>query len=171
MFVRGSSENDPLTQVNNCIVFHGVSFLRKIGVLSTPGYAAFNLHHQDSALAPPCFPTETCSRKTCSLWTICRRQRRYGVARTLVAGFPHGVIKKELRRRSAIEAVIGHLKADGHMDRNFLKCRDGDHANAVLTATGYNLRLVLKWLRTLLRRFLEAIRATSCATSAVNPAS
>ena len=83
----------------------------------------------------------------------------------------HGVIKKGLRRRSAIEAVIGHLKTDGHMDRNFLKGRDGDHANAVLTATGYNLRLVLKWLRTLLRRFLEAIRATSCATSAVNPAS
>ena len=83
----------------------------------------------------------------------------------------HGVIKKELRRRSAIEAVIGHLKTDGHMDRNFLKGRDGDHANAVLTATGHNLRLVLKWLRALLRQILEAIRAVECVTSAFNPAS
>ena len=32
----------------------------------------------------------------------------------------HGQIKKELRRRSAIEAVIGHCKTDGHLDRNFL---------------------------------------------------
>ncbi len=73
----------------------------------------------------------------------------------------HGVIKKELRRRSAVEAVIGHLKTDGHMDRNYLKGRDRDHANAVLTATGHNLRLVVKWLRTLLRRILAAIRTTS----------
>jgi IS5 family transposase len=32
-----------------------------------------------------------------------------------------GAIKRELRRRAAIEAVIGHLKVDGHMGRNFLK--------------------------------------------------
>ena len=44
------------------------------------------------------------------------------------------------------------------MDRNFLKGRDGDHANAVLTATGHNLRLVLKWLRALLHKVLDAIR-------------
>ena len=61
----------------------------------------------------------------------------------------HGQIKKELRRRSAIEAVIGHLKNKGHMGRNFLKGRHGDTANAVLTAAGYNFRLILKWLTTL----------------------
>lgn len=69
----------------------------------------------------------------------------------------HGQIKRELRRRSAIEAVIGHCKTDGHLDRNFLKGRGGDHANAVLTAVGYNLRLILKWLRKLLRWILEAL--------------
>ena len=37
-----------------------------------------------------------------------------------------GQIKKELRRRSAIEAVIGHCKTDGHLGRNFLKGRLGD---------------------------------------------
>jgi IS5 family transposase len=69
----------------------------------------------------------------------------------------HGQIKRELRRRSAIEAVIGHCKTDGHLDRNFLKGRGGDHANAVLTAVGYNLRLILKWLRKLSRWILEAL--------------
>ncbi len=68
-----------------------------------------------------------------------------------------GTIKRELRRRSAIEAVIGHLKTDGHLGRNFLKGRDGDRANAILTAAGYNFRLVLKWLRALLAQFLAAL--------------
>lgn len=69
----------------------------------------------------------------------------------------HGQIKRELRRRSAIEAVIGHLKTDGHLDRNFLKGRHGDHANAVLTAVGYNLRLILNWLRILCAQILKAL--------------
>ncbi len=33
----------------------------------------------------------------------------------------HGQIKKELRRRAAIEAVIGHLKSEGHLERNYPK--------------------------------------------------
>ncbi|MCG8511161.1 MAG: transposase, partial [Rhodospirillales bacterium] len=69
----------------------------------------------------------------------------------------HGRIKRELRRRSAIEPVIGHLKNDGHLGRNFLKGRHGDHANAVLTAVGHNLRLILKWLRRLWPQFLETL--------------
>jgi IS5 family transposase len=68
-----------------------------------------------------------------------------------------GVIKRELRRRSAIEAVIGHMKTDGHLGRCYLKGRAGDAANAVLTAVGYNLRLVLAWLRILLRLILGAL--------------
>ena len=59
----------------------------------------------------------------------------------------HGVIKRELRRRSAIEPIIGHMKDDGHLGRNFLWGRHGDQNNAVLSAIGHNLRLVLKWLR------------------------
>src|SRR5262249_46902961 len=37
-----------------------------------------------------------------------------------------GFIKCELRRRSAIESVIGHMKTDGHLGHCFLKGRDGD---------------------------------------------
>jgi len=73
----------------------------------------------------------------------------------------HGVIKRELRRRSAVEPVIGHLKNDGHLGRNFLKGYAGDHANAVLSAVGYNFRLILAWLRLLLR--LIAVSLASLA--------
>jgi IS5 family transposase len=69
----------------------------------------------------------------------------------------HGQIRRELRRRSAIKAVIGHCKTDGHLDRNFLKGRLGDQINAVMSAVGYNLRLILKWLRKLLRKIITAI--------------
>ncbi len=68
-----------------------------------------------------------------------------------------GVIKRELRRRSAIEAVIGHMKTDGHLGRCYLKGRAGDAANALLTAVGYNLRLILAWLKTLLCLILTAL--------------
>jgi IS5 family transposase len=44
-----------------------------------------------------------------------------------------GVIKRELRRRSAIKPVIGHMKTDGHLGRCHLKGREGDAANVVLT--------------------------------------
>jgi IS5 family transposase len=73
----------------------------------------------------------------------------------------HGIIKRELRRRSAVEPVIGHMKSDGHLGRNFLKGRHGDRANAVLSATGHNLRLILRWLRRLLRLILAALFAAS----------
>ena len=48
-----------------------------------------------------------------------------------------------------IEAAIGHMKNDGHLGRCYLKGRDGDAANAILTAVGYNFRLLLAWLRIL----------------------
>jgi IS5 family transposase len=81
--------------------------------------------------------------------------------RVFISGQKRGVfgaIKRELRRRSAIEAVIGHMKAEGHLGRCYLKGRAGDAANAILTAVGYNLRLVLAWLRALLRLILAALR-------------
>ena len=71
-----------------------------------------------------------------------------------------GIIKRELRRRSAIEPVIGHLKAEGHLDRCYLKGRAGDAANVVLSAVGYNFRRILAWLRALWCLFLIALFQT-----------
>lgn len=56
------------------------------------------------------------------------------------------------------------------MGGNFLKGRHGDRANAVLTAVGYNLRLILNWLRLLLRRILKALRAAFTPPPIGNPA-
>ena len=81
-----------------------------------------------------------------------------------------GVIKRELRRRSAIEPVIGHMKAEGHLGRCYLKGRAGDAANAILTAVGYNFRRILEWLRALLRLILIALLQAVAAQSVLNPA-
>jgi transposase, IS5 family len=82
-----------------------------------------------------------------------------------------GVIKRELRRRSAIEAVIGHMKTDGHLGRCHLKGREGDAANVILTAVGHNLRLVLTWLSALLRLILLALSQAFATPPAVTCAS
>lgn len=82
-----------------------------------------------------------------------------------------GVIKRQLKRRSAIEPAIGHMKSEGHLGRCYLKGRDGDAVNAILSAAGYNLRRVLAWLRMLLRLFLTALSAPLAIQSALNPAS
>src|SRR5260370_39459384 len=70
-----------------------------------------------------------------------------------------GAIKRQLRRPSAIDPVIGHKKTDGQIGRCHLKGREGDAANVILTAVGHNLRRVLAWLRALLRSVLLALGA------------
>ena len=67
------------------------------------------------------------------------------------------VIRREMRRRAAVEPVIGHLKDDHRMRRNYLKGRDGDRINAVLAAAGYNFSLLLRWFEELLRVLLLII--------------
>jgi len=66
-------------------------------------------------------------------------------------------IKREFRRRAAVEPVIGHLKAEHRMGCNHLAHRAGDAINAVLAAVGYNFRLLIRWLRLLLRRVIIAL--------------
>ena len=82
-----------------------------------------------------------------------------------------GVIKRELRRRSAIEPVIGHMKAEGHLGRCYLKGPVGDAANAVLAAVGYNFRRILAWLRMLLRLILCVLLTAFAAQQTLKPAS
>jgi IS5 family transposase len=63
-------------------------------------------------------------------------------------------IHREMRRRAAVEPVIGHVKEDHRMGRNHLKGREGDRNNAVLAAAGYNFSLLLRWFEELLRALL-----------------
>jgi transposase, IS5 family len=66
-------------------------------------------------------------------------------------------IKRQFKRRAAIEPVIGHCKQDNRMGCNFLAHRQGDAINAVLAAAGYNFRRILSWLTMLLRVILHAL--------------
>ena len=68
-------------------------------------------------------------------------------------------IRREMRRRAAVEQVIGHMKAEHRMGRNYLKGRDGDRINAVLAAAGYNFSLLLRWLARLLRVLMRTLLA------------
>jgi len=64
-----------------------------------------------------------------------------------ISGQKRGVtasIKRLIKRRSAIEPHIGHLKQEGKMGRNFLKGTIGDTMNALLCGVGHNLRLILR---------------------------
>ena len=72
-----------------------------------------------------------------------------GAAAVLIAGRKRGLtptMKRELKRRSAIEATIGHMKTEGRLDRNWLLGHAGDAINALLAAAGHNLRLALNAL-------------------------
>ncbi len=54
--------------------------------------------------------------------------------------------RKIFRRRAGIEPIIGHLKSDHRMRRNFLKGIVGDEINAVMAAASFNFR---KWMNNL----------------------
>jgi IS5 family transposase len=56
-------------------------------------------------------------------------------------------IKRELKRRSVIEPMIGHMKEDEQLVRNHLLGPAGGAMNALLFGAGHNLRLILNWLR------------------------
>ena len=88
-----------------------------------------------------------------------RGYRGHGVTEGIkvwIAGARRGVtvaIKGKLKRRNAIEPVIGHMKNDGRLGRNFLKGTIGDAMNALLCGAGHNLRKILRQLALLCARF------------------
>ena len=69
---------------------------------------------------------------------------------------------KLLKRRQAIEPIIGHLKADHRLDRCHLKGEIGDRIHAVLCAAGYNIRWLLRMIaKKGLGAFLRLLRITT----------
>ena len=61
---------------------------------------------------------------------------------------------KWLKRRQAIEPIIGHLKSENKLSRNYLHGKNGDRINAILAGCGFNIRklirafflFIFKWL-------------------------
>jgi IS5 family transposase len=89
-----------------------------------------------------------------------------------VAGQKRGLspaVKRAFRRRSAVEPVIGHLKNEHRMNRNYLAGARGDAANAILAAAGYNFRLLFLWL-SILRAWIDAILRTNPRASTIHQA-
>lgn len=79
-----------------------------------------------------------------------------GAVKVWITGTKRAVtvaIKKKIKRRNAVEPVIGHMKNDGRLGRNFLKSAAGDAMNALLCGAGHNLRKILRQLAFLCARF------------------
>jgi len=79
---------------------------------------------------------------------VWRSGQRRGVTRRL---------KQDIRRRSAIEPMIGHMKNEGLLRRNWLRGSLGDALHAVLCGAGHNLRMILRKLRLLRARILALL--------------
>lgn len=67
-----------------------------------------------------------------------------------------GSLRRLLKRRNAVEPVIGHAKQDHALGRNYLKGQQGDRMNALLVGCGFNLRKLMRFF-------------ASTATMAVQP--
>jgi len=55
--------------------------------------------------------------------------------------------RRHCRRRAAIEPVIGHLKSDHRVMRNYLKGNLGDHVNFLMAASAFNFKKMMKKLK------------------------
>src|SRR5919205_1064143 len=90
--------------------------------------------------------------------------------RVYVSGQKRGLtraIKRAFQRRSAVEPVIGHVKGEHRLGRNYLSGSHGDGINAVLAAVGYNFGLLLRWLALLC--VLIQLLLTAAPNRAIRP--
>jgi len=99
------------------------------------------------------------------LAVVDRGYRGHSVERTqvLISGQRRGLtpaLKMLLRRRSAIEPEIGHMKIDGRLSRCPLKGTAGDAVFAVLCGCGHNIRKILAHLRALLAAVITWLNAS-----------
>ncbi len=69
-----------------------------------------------------------------------------------------------IKRRQAVEPVIGHLKQDCRLNRCHLNGAQGDALHVLGCAAGYNLRWLLRWIA-FLRAWLQVVRARSSTSS------
>jgi IS5 family transposase len=131
-----------------------------VGMLALPGNP-YDAHTLASALAQ----VERLTGVAVARGYVDRgyRGHRLPERRVFIAGQRRGLtptMRRELKRRSAIEPVIGHMKNDGRLGRNFLAGRIGDAVNALLCGAGYNLRLILNYLAELLRALFLLLAPT-----------
>lgn len=69
--------------------------------------------------------------------------------KVFLSGQKQGVtppIKRDIKRRSVIEAIIGHAKNERLLRKNYLKGRKGDEINAIFSGIGFNFHQILSAL-------------------------
>jgi transposase, IS5 family len=131
--------------------------------------------HDGHTLVPTLAQVERLTGASPARCFVDRGYRGHGVSKptaVIMAGQRRGLtatLRRQLRRRCAIEATIGHMKADGRLDRNYLKGTSGDAINAILCAAGHNLRLILAHLAKLLRVLLRLLAALDPQRDAAFP--
>ena len=130
-----------------------------VGMRSFPGNP-----YDGHTLRPALEQVEILTDQRPDLAVVDRGYRGHGEDRTrvLISGTRRGLTPKliaDLRRRSAIEAEIGHMKTDGRLSRCPLKGTIGDALFAVLCACGHNIRKILAHLRTWLAWIVTALLA------------
>lgn len=140
-----------------------------VGMRSMPGNP-YDGHTLREALEQVEILTETRPKRA----FVDRGYRGHGVQTTAVyiAGQKRGMtpaLRRDLRRRSAIEPAIGHMKTDGRLARCALKGTLGDALHAVLCGCGHNIRMILAHLRALWVEILAMLMAIFGTTSAPKP--
>ncbi|WP_323771742.1 IS5 family transposase [Antarctobacter sp.] len=121
-----------------------------VGMRAMPGNP-----YDGHTLAEALEQVETLTDRRPDLAVVDRGYRGHGVGKTqvLISGMRRGLtkgLKAQLRRRSAIEPEIGHMKTDGRLARCPLKGIKGDAIFAVLCGCGHNIRKILARLRAFL---------------------
>ena len=130
-----------------------------VGARSFPGNP-----YDGHTLAPALEQITILTDQVPDLAVVDRGYRGHGVNSTkvLISGQRRGLtplLARLLKRRSAIEPEIGHMKMDGRLARCPLKGRIGDAVFAVLCACGHNIRKILAHLRALLSLCFQMIVA------------
>jgi IS5 family transposase len=71
-------------------------------------------------------------------------------------------LRKQFKRRAAIEPIIGHLKSDHRLGRNFYKGITGDSINVLLAAAAFNFKRMMNIYKKILAHIIKIIQASIC---------
>jgi IS5 family transposase len=130
-----------------------------VGMRTLPGTP-----YDGHTLAEALEQVEILTEQKPTLAVVDRGDRGHGIeaTRVLISGTRRGLtplLAKLLKRRSAIEPEIGHMKSDGRLSRSLLKGKFGDAVFAVLCGCGHNIRKILAHIRALIIAILAVVFA------------
>ena len=128
-----------------------------VGMRALPGNP-----YDGHTLAEALEQVEILTEQKPTLAVVDRGYRGHGVetTRVLISGTRRGLtplLANLLKRRSAIEPEIGHMKSDGRLSRCPLKGTFGDAIFAVLCGCGHNIRKILAHIRAIIIAILAAV--------------